>query len=848
MKRTRLREFTGPALAQVAFPLGGIGTGMVSLGGRGNLQDWEVWNKPNKGGRLELTFFALRVQPQGGPAVSRILERQYLPPFTGFAGFAPGGYQLPGVTRFPEVVFRGEYPLAWVDFQDRQFPVKVRLEAFNPFIPLNVADSSIPGAIFRYTMTNPRQHPVDVSLLAVMQNPVGVMAAGETEPARQVDETLNSYRESDGLRGLYFTAPGVAWQHPHFGTAALTTDWPAVDVQTRLDRGGWWDRAHRLWDEFTATGRLTPLVEHTHGQPLNTARDKRRGECGALCLRLTLPPGASRTLPVYLHWHHPNTTLWAGMFPAGDSIPVRTYVANQFEDAWDAARYTQRNLPRLEAETRRWHATLFESSLPAPVLDAVSSQMSIIRSPTVLRLADGNLYAWEGCGDQGGCCHGNCTHVWNYEQALAFLFPALERTMRRIDFGPNMKPDGAMQFRCHAPAGALNSTWPTHPCVDGQMGNVIQAYRDWQLSGDDAFLRELWPNVKRALEYAWTAPNGWDPDKDGVMEGCQPNTYDIEFYGPNTMLGSCYLGALRAAEEMARYLGDAAKAAEYRAVYESGRARTETELWNGEYFFQKVEVLPGREIPPNLIAPAARGERHETGAVPKYQYGDGCLADQLLGQLCSHVAGLGHILDPSQVRRALQAVFNHNFRDPIGGFDNVQRVYALQDEAGLLLCSWPRGNRPALPFVYSDEVWTGIEYQVAAHLIYEGLVQEGLRVVAAVRNRHDGVRRNPWNEFEAGWHYARALASWSLIPALSGVRYSAVEQSLTFAPKLPAPFTCVVVAGTAWGLLTVTKTTASLAVRFGQLTLREFGPPEDPERFTAPRTLAAGETLRITRR
>ncbi len=239
---------------------------------------------------------------------------------------------------------------------------------------------------------------------------------------------------------------------------------------------------------------------------------------------------------------------------------------------------------------------------------------------------------------------------------------------------------------------------PPHqkPTLNPQQGSerllpevpVIQAYRDWQLSGDDAFLREIWPNVKKALEFAWTEPHGWDPNKDGVMEGCQHNTYDIEFYGPNMMLGSCYLGALRAAEEMARYLGENDKADEYRQVYEKGRQRTEKELWNGDYFIQKVEVMKGLEVPERLRSPEsacgsacdckpAKSTVRDENVVPKYQYGEGCLSDQLLGQLCAHVAGLGHILDPQKVRRTMQAVFKHNFREPIGGYDNVQRVYAL---------------------------------------------------------------------------------------------------------------------------------------------------------------------------
>lgn len=845
---SKVRTFTGPSLAQVAFPLGGMGTGTVSLGGRGNLQDWEIFNKPNKRGKLDQTFFALRAEPRGGRAVTKVLERQYLPPFADGRGFSP--YLLAGLPRFREVVFRGEYPLASIEFQDDEMPVAVSLEAFNPFIPMNVEDSSIPGAIFRYTIRNTQKVPVSVSLLATMKNPIGLYP---WESEKKIEETWNAWREGDSLHGIVFSAPGLAWNDVNHGTAALTTDWEDTDVQTRLYRGGWWDASHILWDEFEQNGRLTPQILARDGEPLPENREKRKNETGAMCLHAKLAPGEEHTFTVFIHWHFPHAKLWHGT----DAVLSRTYVANQFTDAWDAAAYTHRNLSRLDEETRRWHATLFDSTLPSEVLDAVSSQMSIIRTQTVLRLSDGNIYAWEGCGDDHGSCAGNCTHVWNYEQALAFLFPSLERTMRRIDFGPNMRGNGFMSFRCDVPSGVVNcGHWTFHPCVDGQMGNVMQAYRDWQLSGDDSFLREIWPNVKRALEYAWTEPNGWDPNKDGVMEGCQHNTYDIEFYGPNSMLGGIYLGALRAAEEMARHLGEEEKAKEYRAVYEKGRKRFEKELWNGEYFTQKVEVMKGLVVPEKLRSPegdcGAECSCHATpggkkrgmtkgDVVPKYQYGEGCLSDQMLGQWEAHVHGLGHILDAKKVRKTMESIFQNNFRDPIGSFANVQRVYALQDEAGLLLCSWPRGKRPALPFVYSDEVWTGIEYQVAAHLIYEGLVEEGLRVVKAVRARHDGVRRNPWNEFECGWHYARALSSWSLVQALSGVRYSAVEQSLTFDPRLKPPFRTVVAMGSGWGMLSVEKGAATLEVRYGTVRLRKFGPTS----LEAARTLAAGDSWKV---
>ncbi|MBI2194076.1 MAG: hypothetical protein HYU36_19040 [Planctomycetes bacterium] len=777
----RRRTFTGEALAQIAFPLGGIGTGTVSLGGRGQLRDWEIFNRPAKGKNLPMTFFAVWAQADGLPAVAKILERRLLPPFTGSGGHDRSG--LGGVARLDEAAFRGEYPFARIDFRDADLPVRVRLEAFNPFIPLRVEDSSIPAALFQWTFENRSGRPVALSLLSTMQNPVGWQDIGvETKP---FPPRLNQFREEEPVRGLWFWSPELKAEDPNQGTAALMTTWPDVDVQTRLYRGGWWDSAHLLWDDFAADGRLEHRIESTYRQGEKPAGTE-RPEVGALALRTTVAPGGSVTLPVAIAWHFPFIKCWT------ENIIARTAVSRQFRDAWDAGRTLFVNLDRLESGSRRWHGALFSSTLPPFVLDAVSSQASIFRTQTCFRLADGQFYGWEGCSDDRGCCHGTCTHVWNYEQTLAFLFPSLERSIRRNEFLNSVSPDGHMQFRSSAPANVRMGRF--HACGDGQMGAVIRAYRDWQLSGDDAFLREIWPNVKKAVEYAWTG--GWDADRDGVMEGCQHNTYDIEFYGPNTMMGAMYLGALRAAEEMALALGEAGKAREYRTVFESGRARMDAELWNGEYYIQKVEVKEGLEVPEHLRGPAACGagcacrETPSPASPPlpafevKYQYGDGCLSDQLLGQWAAHVAGLGYLLDPARVRQAVLHVFRYNFQKPIGSFSNVQRIYALNDEAGLLLCSWPRGSRPKLPFVYSDEVWTGIEYQVAAHLIFEGLVAEGLAIVKGVRDRHDGLRRNPWDEFECGHHYARAMSSWSVLLALSGFSFQASRKAIAFRPRL----------------------------------------------------------------
>jgi hypothetical protein len=504
--------------------------------------------------------------------------------------------------------------------------------------------------------------------------------------------------------------------------------------------------------------------------------------------------------------------------------------------------------------------------------------MSTLKTNVCILLGDGSFFGFEGNSDKAGCCPLNCTHVWNYEQTLASLFPQLERSMRETDFLHNTLPNGYMVFRTLIPLG--DSYWKYKACADGQMGAIVRAYRDWRFSGNTAWLRTLWPSIKRALEFAWRSsppPPGfewtkeqvsmpWDPDSNGVMEGEQHNTYDIEFYGPNTMMGSMYLAALQACGKMARATGDTASAEVYAAMFDSGRKLYDDQLWNGEYYVQNVHVKEGLTVPEHLISPEEGVCRPEcacrtppaaktkslsrSDVTPKYQYGNGCLSDQLLGQYLATFAGLGHVLDSAHVRTALNSIYSYNFKKSLEGFPNVQRVYALNDEAGLLLCSWPRGNRPALPFVYSDEVWTGIEYQVAASLLAYGLTREGLDIVRAVRNRYDGAKRNPWDEEECGHHYARAMSSWALLLALSGYRYDGVTQEMGFGPRINEKnFRSFWSCGSGWGTFSLRQeneaTTARLELMRGRLDLKTMTLDVVSSPEATPRALVHGKSFPV---
>jgi uncharacterized protein (DUF608 family) len=548
---------------------------------------------------------------------------------------------------------------------------------------------------------------------------------------------------------------------------ALLTN--AEDVSYRLawEQGAWWDEFQKWWDEFQEKGRF-------QGSSAEPTKDGAT-DYATLALHFPLKPGETRKVPFVLAWHFPNTENYWNREKEHHGKPLKNHYGTRWPSAWEPGAYALANLASLEERSRRYRDTLFQSTLPPAVIDAVSSQASIIRTNTVMVLEGKRTLAFEGCGDNDGCCPMNCTHVYNYEQSMAHLYPEVERSMRETDFLVNMRQNGSMGFRTAVPLKS-GGTVP-FPAADGQMGCVMKVYREWSLGAGDDWLRKLWPEVKRALEFAWVK---WDADRDGVMEGEQHNTYDIEFYGPNTMMGTLYLGALAAAARMAKHLGERETAERYESLRQQGETKLDQMLWNGEYYVQRID------------------EKAEKAN--KYQYGEGCLSDQLLGQWFAEVVDLGKMLPAGHVRSALAAIFRHNFRQDFSEFPNTQRLYAMNDERGLLLCSWPRGHRPALPFVYSDEVWTGIEYQVAAHLIYEDMIKEGLAIVDAVRDRYDGIRRNPWNEVECGHHYARAMSSWSLLTALAGFSYSAPEQSLRFRPRVsPDDFRCLFSTGTAWG-------------------------------------------------
>lgn len=803
------RIFRGSALKMLSFPLGGVAAGSLGLGGRGQLRDWEIFNRPNQGFSPPYAFPAVWAKLAGHKPVARVLESRILPPYQGESGL--GSNNAPGLSRLQEAEFIGEYPLAHIQFKDSTLPVSIRLDAFSPFIPHDPDDSGLPVAILRYHLTNAHAVPAAASIVFSIDNPV-IAAHGSSHPGAKSETRVNEFKKDDGLAGLLMSNSGLAPDDPMQGSFALTAVLArGVDISywRGWPKGRWWNSPLLFWDAFSESGSLGKEPEAS-------------STVGALCQQVKIAPRASATLTFILSWNFPNRTPdWCGWeAPKGKGdTKIGNYYAKRFGNAWESAQYTAQHLDRLESRTRLFAQAFRESTVPDVIKEAASANLSTLASTTCFRTEDGHFHGFEGSNNTLGCCFGNCTHVWNYETTTTSLFPSFARSLREAAFGYSMDDRGGMRFRQLLPDGYQR--WNT-VAADGQMGQIVHAYMDWKASGDDSWARTMWPRIKKAIAFAWE-PRAWDPRRSGVLSGVQHNTYDVEFYGPNPQCGAWYLAALRACEEMARRFEGESSARRYREMFENGSKWIDENLFNGKYFIQQVVGYAPDQIAPHLRG----GGGAEDTEHPEYQLGFGCLVDQLVGQYLAHAAGLGQLLSREHVRATLESLYRYNYKRTLYDHNNVERTFALNDEAALVICDYADVRRPRIPFPYFEEVMTGFEYSAAALMIYSGMVKEGIECVGNIRARYDGVKRNAWDEAECGHHYARAMAAWTSFAALSGFRYDGVEAAVVATPILRSPeFHSFWSTGTGWGRYSLRKSKGgsrfSLEVLMGTLPCRSL--------------------------
>jgi uncharacterized protein (DUF608 family) len=807
--------YHGDYLDQIAFPLGGLGAGMICLEGTGALTKFSLRNRPDLPSEPKV-FSAVSIR--GPRKIARVLEgpvpswkmRPFLP---GVEGDYPGGCW--GFPRFRQATFETQFPFGKVSLNDAEVPLDVELTGWSPFCPGDADNSSLPVAGLEYRFLNRGSAPVDAVFSFHAEN----FLAKHGDGWGKEKATARIRRATDGF---ILDGPGADDKRWDDASLAVWVDDPKARVNLAWMRGV--DSLQIVWRgiESGASYSRAPLLD-----------DSSPG--ASLFVPFTVAPNEVKTISLRFAWYAPKSNLFKPANIASDSnvvscdavgcTPVagtyRPWYAGRFSSIEKLIEYWQSNYQPLRQASEKFSQALYATTLPPEVMEAVAANLSILKSPTVLRQTDGRLWGWEGSRENQGTCYGSSSHVWNYAQSVAHLFPELERSLRETEFGPTQNEDGHQFCRSAIPIRPLLEEHAPPDAADGQLGGIIKFYRDWRISGDTDWLRRWWPKIRASLDYCIRT---WDPGQKGMLEEPHINTYDIQFWGADSMCMSIYLSALKAATVMGEALGENVE--RYSMLLSKVSHQLEEQLFNGDYFYQKTAWQNLQATYPRVDDDSPNYpeflELAKTDG-PPYQYGEGCLSDGMFGAWLAFVCGVDQMLDARKVESHLLAVYRFNLKKDFFGQANARRpYYAWGNESGLLCCTWPRGGRPVLAMIYADEVWTGVEYGVASHLIAMGKTEEGLEIVRACRHRYDGRVRNPFDEIEAGHFYARAMSSYALLQAFSGARYDAVEKILYLKPAIKGDFRSFLSTATGYGNVGVKNGKPFVEVVSGKIPYKEI--------------------------
>lgn len=798
--------FSGDELKYIGMPVGGIGCGQLYLAGDGRLWLWDIFKSNYTREKHDLKMEAMTMgghYPNPIAVGEEYSHQNGAEVEQGFAIRAKSGDQSFVRTLdedgFPGVKFRGEYPVGRVTYEDADFPAKVTLEAFSPFIPLNTKDSALPVTVMRYTVTNTSDSTLEIDLGGWMQNAV----CPYTEDV-SLGKRTNQLEQVNGGITILSTIGGsdeITKEHG-YGSSALTI---LAGKDVRVSGAVSLSRPKKTQQLFA---ELDSTTEHSVTKSLDESL------VGGLKASATLQPGESKVITCLIAWYFPFHQ--KANHGVGKMFGHRHY-RPWFQSASEVADYVIQKRESLIDGTLLWNKTWYDSTLPHWLLDRSIIPLDCVATQTFHWFDNGRPWAWEGVD----CCQGTCTHVFHYAQAMSRIFPELERRLReQVDYGVAFnKGTGGIGFR----GGSKQKV-----ADDGQAGTILRVYREHQMSADDAFLQRIWPRVKHSIEYLMTK----DSDEDGLLTGSQPHTLDAEWTGKIAWISSMYLGALAAGEAMAADVGDNAFAAKCRTILDSGYKSIVRDLFDGEYFIHKPDSADKKSFNTNI----------------------GCHIDQVLGQSWMHQVGLGRIIPKKETVSALNSLWKYNFAPDAGGYalknreiEEAFRWYAMEGEAGLLMTTWPKGGAKdaipgdALRSVENPAVWTGpggyfnecmngFEYQVAWHMVAEGdpdgpLVEQGLAIMKAVHDRYAAHKRNPYNEIECSDHYARSMASYGIFLTACGFTYHGPKGAIGFAPKIhPEDFKAPFTAAEGWGTysqqLSDSAMTAQLSIKWGSLSLR----------------------------
>ena len=802
----------GEHLGAIQYPVGGIGSGCIQFDGKAVPIYWQIFN--NMSHDFVPNSFMLLRTIDGDDIQVRALQTE----------------NLGQVKGMESLKCRNEFPFLSYEFQDN-LPVNVHMCVYNPFIPMNLKDSSIPAVFYHITLTNPGNRAIEVDLLSSQQNAVGLTSMSPVEGGNSfadgfanclkrklaIDNRSSLYANNynyaacSGKNHVLFMESEKNPADEHFGQMALVL----LDGDQQMDATSVtasWQNYKRMVGQFQKQGKL---------KAIDRVKPSAKGTTytGAITTKITLKPRETKELNLAMCWYFPNginggvAKSWDG-WGKGRWIGTGNWYASQWSNIKELVDYVVANQKRLYTCSSRFHDSFFETNLPYWAVERLASQFSVLRSRTIFHDKNNYVGLWEGCGSNDGACAGNCNHVWHYAQAHAHMFPAMARQIRKQAYD-TMKDNGQLAYR--QPAGSN--------AFDGQCGEILATYREHLLSVDNEWLKGQYPRMKKALSYLIKT---WDEDQDGWLKGAKHTTYDCSLSGNPSFLTSLYIVTLKAAAKMATVCDDAESASLWTEISKKAITKHNERLWNGEYYTQEIDSLH-----------------------PNSDYGNGCHSDQLLGQWWADQLGLGELFPSHRVKQAFESIFKYNFRSILKDHKQLQREFVKPNDAGLIVCTWPHNDRPKNAIAYPDEIWTSQEYNLAANLFKYNEPIKALTLLWAGNQRYNGVLKtgyhgdwgnfgfsgNPFGDDECGQFYSRSLCNWSILNAIQGFRYNAPEASIAFSPKWqPENHKSFFATAEGWGnfsqIVVANKQVNTLSCNYGTMHFREL---------TLPNLLSSGD-------
>lgn len=770
--------YKGKYLTGLDFPIGAVGGSVIRMNGKAERQWWQIFNnfeERTDSGIVPNSFFAIRTKAKNASVV-RVLQTATV-----------GAFQA-----MDSLTFQGEFPLGWYKFDDKELPVEVSLEAYNPLIPMDLKNSAIPCGIFKVKVKNTSSNKIEINLLATQQNAVGfsgynTISGPDKRQSIGYGQNKNTIVTGEDITSLQMTG--------NKGSMQLSAYAKEVSYAA-----SWKDLAS-LYNDFSDDGKLT-------GEKTASSNKAEMTVDGALATSFVLKAGKEKTITFVLSWYFPK-----GTFGRSD-IPEWYFVegGNQYENWWTNANevdsYIAENFDYLDSTTRLYHETMYSSSIPRYILDRISSNLCVLKSPTSFWTKNGYFGLWESTSNKEEW-FGNCKHVYHYAQGHARVFPELGRTLRNQDLNTITK-EGFLPSR--------DGEW--NDAIDGHFGSILGVYREHLLSDNNDFLTKSWPHTKKAMDYAITT---YDNDHDGMMLGSYHNTLDCNVSGTSPWIGSLYLAALKASEKMAALMGETENAGIYNKIWEVGAANQNEQLWNNSlgYYVEKTENLPKTLVMDNAVS-----------------------IDMFLGQWWANQLNLGQIYPVERTKKGLSKIYAINkFTDAGKGYFPHFRDFLGTGDTGWKMFVHP-SEIPANTINYHDEVMSGFEYAAAATMFQYGMLKEGSNMVKAISERYDGRYRttgevhtsnnstvfgtgSPFGEDECGDYYGRALSSWSVLLAMQGFIYDGPKQTIGFCPMLtPENHESFFTTSKGWGIFTQKRTgqkqVNALEIAYGELKLKEI--------------------------